>query len=101
MCPSRDLVISRVALRQVRGKKNVVLDRSLVGPIGVIVKVTTLQEYGVDKFFVLENKNVDTSQRNVIFIARGECGRHSQTIAGQSFFFGFPPYTVSSYGCSS
>ncbi|KAH7329271.1 Sec1-like protein [Stachybotrys elegans] len=70
-------------LEGVRGKKNVVLDRSLVGPIGVIVKVTTLQEYGVDKFFILENDNVDTSQRNVVFIARGECGRHAETIAAQ------------------
>ncbi|KFA51465.1 hypothetical protein S40293_06736 [Stachybotrys chartarum IBT 40293] len=70
-------------LEGVRGKKNVVLDRSLVGPIGVIVKVATLQEYGVDKFFILENDNVDTSQRNVVFIARGECGRHADTIAKQ------------------
>lgn len=46
------------------------------------MKVTTLQEYGVQKFFVLENDNVDASQRNVIFIARGECGRHAETIAG-------------------
>ena len=58
-----------------------VLDRSLVGPIGTIAKVSTLQEYGVDKFFVLENDNADASQRNVIFIARGECGRHAETIA--------------------
>ncbi|KAF4471208.1 lysine-specific histone demethylase 1, partial [Fusarium albosuccineum] len=39
--------------------------------------------YGVDKFFILENDNVDTSQRNVVFIARGECGRHAETIAAQ------------------
>ncbi|KAH8737639.1 Sec1-like protein [Ilyonectria robusta] len=70
-------------LEGVRGKKNVVLDRSLVGPIGIIVKVAVLQEYGVDKFFILENNNVDTSQRNVIFIARGECGRHAEAIAAQ------------------
>ncbi|KAI9904679.1 hypothetical protein N3K66_001208 [Trichothecium roseum] len=70
-------------LEGVRGKKNVVLDRSLVGPIGTIAKVSTLQEYGVDKFFVLENDNADASQRNVIFIARGECGRHAETIAAQ------------------
>lgn len=54
-----------------------------MGPIGVIVKVAVLQEYGVDKFFILENNNVDTSQRNVVFIARGESGRHAETIAGQ------------------
>ncbi|GKT42357.1 vacuolar protein sorting-associated protein 33A [Colletotrichum spaethianum] len=59
-------------LEAVRGKKNLILERSLAGPIGTIVKVATLQEYGVDKFFFLENKNADTSQRNVIFIARGE-----------------------------
>ena len=53
-----------------------------------MVKVSTLQEYGVDKFFVLENNNIDTSQRNVVFIARGECGRHAEAIAGQwSFLF--------------
>ena len=68
---------------QVRGKKNVVLDKSLVGPIGTVVKVATLQEYGVDKFFVLENDNADTSQRNLVFIARGECGRHAERIAAQ------------------
>ena len=31
----------------------------------------------------MENNNTDTSQRNVIFIARGECGRHAQSIADQ------------------
>ncbi|KAK7459085.1 Sec1 family protein [Colletotrichum acutatum] len=70
-------------LEAVRGKKNLILERSLAGPISTIVKVATLQEYGVDKFFFLENKNADTSQRNVIFIARGECARHASAIAGQ------------------
>ncbi|ROT37463.1 vacuolar protein sorting-associated protein 33A [Sodiomyces alkalinus F11] len=68
-------------LEGVRGKKNLVLERSLAGPIGAIVKVATLQEYGVDKFFFLENNNTDTSQRNVIFVARGECARHTPSIA--------------------
>ena len=44
--------------------------------------MNTLQEYGVDKFFVLENDNIDTSQHNVVFIARGESGRHAEQIAG-------------------
>ncbi|KOS18726.1 Vacuolar protein sorting-associated protein 33A [Escovopsis weberi] len=70
-------------LEGVRGKKNLVFDRSLVGPIGTVVKVATLQEYGVDKFFILENDNVDTSQRNVVFVARGECGRNAEAIAAQ------------------
>ena len=57
------------------------LEKSLAGPLGLIVKVSTLQEYGVDKFFFLENDNADTSQHNVIFIARGECARHAHAIA--------------------
>lgn len=65
------------------GKKNVVIERSLAGPIGLIVKVPTFRDYGVEKFFLLENNNVNASQRNVVFIARGECGRNAQTIAGK------------------
>ncbi|KAH9908910.1 Sec1-like protein [Xylariomycetidae sp. FL2044] len=68
-------------LERVRGKKNLVIERGLAGPIGNIAKVSTLQDYGVAKFFILENKNADTSQRNVVFIARGECARHAQSIA--------------------
>jgi hypothetical protein len=67
---------------QVRGKKNLVLERSLAGPINLFVKFSTLQEYGVDKLFFLENGNADVSQRNVVFIARGESARHAQSIAG-------------------
>ncbi|OAA54735.1 vacuolar sorting protein [Niveomyces insectorum RCEF 264] len=70
-------------LEGVRGKKNLVLEKSLAGPIGIVAKVSTLQDYGVDKFFFLENGNADTSQRNVVFVARGECGRHAQAIADQ------------------
>ncbi|KAJ1327619.1 vacuolar protein sorting-associated protein 33A [Microdochium nivale] len=70
-------------LESVRGKKNLVLERSLAGPINTIVKVSTLHDYGVDKFFFLENDNADTSQQSVIFIARGECARHAHAIAQQ------------------
>ncbi|KAL3419013.1 Sec1 family protein [Phlyctema vagabunda] len=69
-------------LEGVRGKKNLVLEQSLAGPIGIFVKsFSTLQDYGVDKVFFLENGNADTSQRNVVFIARGECAKHAQSIA--------------------
>ncbi|KAI0401245.1 Sec1-like protein [Xylaria palmicola] len=70
-------------LEGVPGKKNLVIERSLAGPVGVIVKVSTLHDYGVDKFFLLETDNADTSQRNIIFVARGECARHAQAIADQ------------------
>ncbi|KAK3394187.1 Sec1-like protein [Podospora didyma] len=70
-------------LEGVRGKKNLVIEKNLAGPLGVIVKASTLRDYGVDNFFFLENKNTDTSQRNVVFIVRGESARHAHAIADQ------------------
>lgn len=58
------------------------IEKSLAGPIGIFVKFSTLQEYGVDKVFFLENGNADVSQRNVVFMARGESAKHVQSIAG-------------------
>ena len=59
------------------------IEKNLAGPLGVIVKASTLRDYGVDNFFFLENNNTDASQRNVVFIARGESARNAQSIAGQ------------------
>ncbi|KAK4129520.1 Sec1-like protein [Parathielavia appendiculata] len=70
-------------LEGVRGKKNLVIEKELAGPVGVVVKVSTLRDYGVDNFFFLENNNTDTNQRNVVFIARGESARTAHAIAGQ------------------
>lgn len=55
------------------------IEKSLAGPIGLFLKFSTLQDYGVDKVFFLENDNVDVSQKNIIFLARGE--KASQAIA--------------------
>lgn len=57
-----------------------------------MVKVSTLQDYGVDKFFFLENDNADTSQQSIIFIARGECARHANTIARKKRLMTTNPY---------
>ncbi|KAE9970593.1 hypothetical protein BLS_008344 [Venturia inaequalis] len=70
-------------LETVRGKKNLVLERSLAGPLGLFVKFSTLQEYGVDRVFFLENDNVDSSQRNIIFLARGDKAAKVSSIADQ------------------
>lgn len=48
-----------------------------------MVKASTLRDYGVDNFFFLENKNTDTSQRNIVFIARGESAGNAHAIAGE------------------
>ncbi|KAL8830500.1 MAG: hypothetical protein Q9170_005703, partial [Blastenia crenularia] len=70
-------------LEGVRGKKNLVIEQTLSGPIGLFVKFSTLQEYGVDKVFFLENDNLDSSQKNVVFLAGGEKARQVIAIAGQ------------------
>ncbi|KAK5172224.1 Vacuolar protein-sorting-associated protein 33 [Saxophila tyrrhenica] len=70
-------------LEAVRGKKNLVIERSLAGTIGLFVKFSTLQEYGVDKIFFLENHNVDSSQRNIIFLCRGESAKTARMVAEQ------------------
>lgn len=77
-------------VHQVRGKKNLVIEESLAGPIGLFVKFSTLQDHGVDKVFLLENDNVDASQKNVIFLARGEKANQPIAVAGMyviSFLF--------------
>ncbi|TKA59575.1 hypothetical protein B0A49_08554 [Cryomyces minteri] len=69
-------------LEGVRGKKNLVIEKALAGPVGLFVKFSTLQEYGVDRVFFLENDNVDSSQRNVVFLSRAEKAKQAQSIAG-------------------
>ncbi|MCJ1354692.1 MAG: hypothetical protein MMC33_004681 [Icmadophila ericetorum] len=70
-------------LEGVRGKKNLVIEKGLAGPVGLFVKFSTLQEYGVDKVFFLENDNVDSSQKNVVFLARGENAARAISISEQ------------------
>lgn len=75
---------------QARGKKNLVISQELAGPVGLFVKFSVLQEYGVDRVFLLENANIDSSQRNVVFLVRGEKAHHVRTVAGRpplSFLF--------------
>jgi len=61
-----------------------VIEKSIAGPLGSCVKFSTLQEYGVDRVFFLENDNVDSSQRNIVFLARGEKSSVVLNIAGMS-----------------
>lgn len=72
----------------------------MAGPLGVIVKFSTLQDYGVDKVFFLENGNADVSQQNVVFIARGESAKHAQSIAGKylAILVALHSFLVSSMG---
>ncbi|KAL2870622.1 Sec1 family protein [Aspergillus lucknowensis] len=70
-------------LEGVRGKKNLVINQGLAGPVGLFVKFSQLQEHGVDRVFLLENGNVDSSQRNVVFLAYAEKIRQVRAVAEQ------------------
>lgn len=72
---------------QARGKKNLVIGQELAGPVGLFVKFSELQQYGVDRVFLLENANIDSSQRNVVFLVRGEKANHVRTVAGKAVPF--------------
>ena len=79
-------------------------EESLAGPIGIFVKFSTLQDHGVDKVFLLENDNVDASQKNIIFLARGEKAKQPIAIAGMYvLYFLHPlqtlPVPVDTYTC--
>lgn len=80
--PTSRNTIHTNASSQIRGKKNLVLEKALAGPLNLLVKFSTLQEYGVDKPFFLENDNVDSSQRNVVFLVRGEKAKMVMAVAG-------------------
>lgn len=73
---------SALTTRQTRGKKNLVISQELAGPVGLFVKFSVLQEYGVDRVFLLENANIDSSQRNVVFLVRGEKAHHVRIVTG-------------------
>ena len=38
----------------------------------------------MDKVFFLENHNVDSSQRNIVFLVRGENAKKIRTVAGEA-----------------
>lgn len=58
------------------------IEQSLAGPSSLFVKYSTLQQYGVHKVFFLENDNIDSSQRNVIFLVRSENAERAIAVAG-------------------
>lgn len=61
-----------------------VISRELTGLINLFVTFSTLKEHGVDKLFVLQNGNTDSSQRNIVYLVRGEKPADVQATAGMS-----------------
>ena len=60
------------------------IQQSLVGQVELLVKFSTLKEHGVDRIFLLENQNVDSSQNRIIFLAHGEKPKQIQAVACKS-----------------
>jgi vacuolar protein sorting-associated protein 33A len=56
----------------VRGKKALVLDPTLTGPLGLIVKFSLLRDHGVDKVYHLEPTPLAVPYDKIIYIARPE-----------------------------
>lgn len=58
------------------------ISKDLAGPVGLFVKFSVLQEYGVDRVFLLENGNTDSSQKNIVFLVHAEKPAQVQSTAG-------------------
>ncbi|KAF8424631.1 Sec1-like protein [Tirmania nivea] len=77
-------------LEGVRGKKTLVLDQSLSGPIGLFAKFSVLQDYGVDKVHWLHDTPGDITQKNILYLAR--CTpKNAHLIANQVKHYGKIP----------
>ncbi|RPA81416.1 Sec1-like protein [Ascobolus immersus RN42] len=71
-------------LEGVRGKKSLVLDRALSGSVGLIAKFSTLQDYGVDTIFWLQDGVIEHTklQKNVVVLCNAT-SRNARLVAAQ------------------
>ncbi|KNC96078.1 hypothetical protein, variant [Spizellomyces punctatus DAOM BR117] len=68
-------------LDSVRGKKGLVIDPSLSGPLSLVAEFTLLKEHGVEKIYHLAPGKLDTDCKSLIYICRPKVG-HVKCIAG-------------------
>ncbi|KAJ8659540.1 hypothetical protein O0I10_004905 [Lichtheimia ornata] len=59
-------------LDSVRGKKSLVLDPQLTGPISLIADFTLFKDHGVEKIYQLSSETIDTECSSVIYICRSK-----------------------------
>jgi len=57
-------------LDSVQGKKGLVLDQKLAGPLSLIAEYSLLKEHGVEKVYILQSGKLDTELKNLIYICR-------------------------------
>lgn len=65
----------------VRGKKALVLDPSLTGPLGLVVKFSLLRDHGIDKVYHLEPSPLAVAQDKIIYLCRPQ-QRNAEMILG-------------------
>ncbi|KAI5124115.1 hypothetical protein M0805_000928 [Coniferiporia weirii] len=58
------------ALNSVNGVKNLVLDPSVAGPLGLLTEVSLLKHHGVDKMFWLEQGPLSSTTTNIVYLVR-------------------------------
>jgi vacuolar protein sorting-associated protein 33A len=68
----------------VRGKKALILDPSLTGLLGLIVKFSILRDHGIEKVFHLDPTPPVVSHDKIIYLCRPE-QRNVQAIIGAAF----------------
>jgi vacuolar protein sorting-associated protein 33A len=74
----------------VRGKKALVLDPSLTGPLGLVVKFSLLRDHGIDKVYHLEPSPLAVAQDKIIYLSR-PTPRNAEMILGIALL----PFSVS------
>ena len=57
-------------LDSVRGKKSLVIDQSVSGPLSLIADFSVLKEHGVEKIFHLGPKPMDLGSQSIVFLTR-------------------------------
>jgi len=65
----------------VRDKKALVLDPTLTGPIGLVVKFSLLRDHGIDKVYHLEPSPLAVTHDKIIYLVRPE-QRNAEMILG-------------------
>ena len=67
----------------VRGKKALVLDPSLTGPLGLVVKFSLLRDHGIDKVYHLEPNPLAVAHDKIIYLCR-PMQRNAEMILGNA-----------------
>lgn len=67
----------------VRGKKALVLDPTLTGPLGLVVKFSLLKDHGIDKVYHLEPSPLAVTHDKIIYLCRPQ-QKNAEMILGMN-----------------